>query len=333
VIDADLPDALERLVEPVGRGDPESALRWTCKSTRQLAREMAAQGHSGSDCLIRRLLYEPGYRLPANAKTREGADHPDRDAQFRYIDDRVRTQIGLGQPAISADTKKKELVGNYKNAGREWRPKGNPQQVRVHDFIDPKQGRAIPYGVYDLALNRGWVMVGIDHDTASFAVNTILRWWKEMGSRLYKRPKSLLIVADGGGSNGNRIRLWKWELQRLADRTRLKVQVCHLPPGTSKWNKIEHRLFSFISQNWRGQPLLTHATIVKLVGATRTSTGLKVRCILDKRRYPAKVTISDEQLATIRLTLDAFHGDWNYSTAHALYRACPNRLTLLRAMS
>jgi len=230
-------------------------------------------------------------------------------------------QLKLGQPGISVDTKKKELVGNYKNGEREWRPQGNPQKVRVPDFIDPGKGKAIPYGVYDLAKNRGWVTAGIDHDTASFAVNTILRWWKDMGSKDYPRAKSLLIVADSGGSNGSRVRLWEWELQRLSDVTRLTIHVCHLPPGTSKWNKIEHRLFSFISRNWRGQRLLTHATIVKLIANTRTSTGLKVRCVLDKRRYPKEVRVSDEQIATIRLTPDSFHGDWNYSIRpHNRYR-------------
>jgi len=305
--------ALEQLVDPVSRGDPQSPLRWTCKSTRQLARGLADTGHSGSDWLVRQLLYGLGYSLQAKRKTKEGIQHPDRDAQFRHINARVVRQLRLRQPAISVDTKKKELVGNFKNGGREWRPHGDPQRVRIHDFIDPTNGKAIPYGVYDLAHNRGWVSVGIDHDTASFAVNTILRWWKEMGSKVHPRARSLLVVADSGGSNGSRVRLWKWELQRLCDATGLTVHVCHLPPGTSKWNKIEHRLFSFISRNWRGQPLLTHATIVKLITNTRTSTGLKVRCILDTRRYPKKVRVSDEQMAAIRLTPDSFHGSWNYS--------------------
>jgi len=312
-IDPTLCSALEQLVDPLSRGDPESPLRWTCKSTRQLATELAKNGHAGSDWLIRQLLYTLGYSLQANRKTKEGTRHPDRDTQFRYINALMVRQLKLGQPGISVDTKKKELVGNFKNNGQQWRPRGDPQKVRVHDFIDPSKGKAIPYGVYDLAQNRGWVSVGIDHDTASFAVNTILRWWKEMGSKGYRQAKSLLIVADSGGSNGSRVRLWKWELQRLSDATRLTVHVCHLPPGTSKWNKIEHRLFSFISKNWRGQPLLTHATIVKLIAGTRTSTGLKVRCILDRRRYPKKVHISNEQVATIRLKLDSFHGDWNYT--------------------
>ena len=312
-IDPDLSATLERLVDPVSRGDPESALRWTCKSTRQLARQLTAEGHAGSEWLVRQLLYDLDYSLQANRKTKEGTRHPDRDAQFRHINARVGRQLRLRQPAISVDAKKKELVGNFKNGGREWRPRGNPEQVRVHDFIDPSKGKAIPYGVYDLANNRGWVTVGIDHETASFAVNTILRWWREMGSKDYVRARSLLIVADSGGSNGNRVRLWKLELQRLSDTTGLTIHVCHLPPGTSKWNKIEHRLFSFISRNWRGQPLLTHAIIVKLIAATRTSTGLKVRCILDRRRYPTKVDISDDQIAAIQLKPDTFHGDWNYS--------------------
>jgi len=313
LIDPKLSTALERLVDPVSRGDPESALRWTCKSTRQLARQLTSEGHPGSEWLVRQLLYELGYSLQANRKIKEGARHPDRDAQFRHISSRVGRQLRLRQPAISVDAKKKELVGNFKNGGRQWRPRGNPEQVRVHDFIDPRKGKAIPYGVYDLAKNRGWVTVGIDHETASFAVNTILRWWKEMGSKDYLAAASLLVVADSGGSNGSRVRLWKLELQRLCDTTGLTIHVCHLPPGTSKWNKIEHRLFSFISRNWRGQPLRTHAIIVKLIANTRTSTGLKVRCILDTRRYPTKVEISDEQMATVRLKPDTFHGDWNYS--------------------
>ncbi len=312
-IDTSLRVALARLVDPVSRGDPESPLRWTCKSTRLLARELVGEGHRASEWLVRQLLYDLGYSLQANRKTKEGARHPDRDAQFRHINARVLRQLRLRHPAISVDTKKKELVGDFKNGGREWRPRGNPHRVRVHDFIDPKKGKAIPYGVYDLALNRGWVAVGIDHDTAAFAVNTIRRWWKEMGSKVYPQATSLLIVADSGGSNGSRVRLWKWELQRLADATTLTMHVSHLPPGTSKWNRIEHRLFSFISHNWRGRPLLTHTTIVKLIASTRTSTGLKVRCVLDPQRYPKKVKVSDEQMATIRFTPDAFHGDWNYS--------------------
>jgi hypothetical protein len=312
-VDPDLRPALERLVDPVSRGDPESPLRWTSKSTRLLAKELVARGHEASDWLVRRLLYDLGYSLQVNRKTKEGTRHPDRDAQFQHINDRVVRQLRKRQPAISVDTKKKELVGDFKNGGREWRPRGKPHRVRVHDFIDPKKGKAIPYGVYDLGLNKGWVAVGIDHDTAAFAVHTIHRWWKAMGTKAYPRANSLLIVADSGGSNGTRVRLWKWELQRLANITRLVIHVSHLPPGTSKWNKIEHRLFSFISQNWRGRPLLTHATIVKLIARTRTATGLKVRCILDRRRYPKEVKITDEQMATISLKPEAFHGEWNYT--------------------
>jgi len=254
-----------------------------------------------------------GYSLQANRKTKEGTRHPDRDAQFRHINALVSARIRRRQPAISVDTKKKELVGDFKNGGREWRPHGQPERVRVHDFLDRKKGKAIPYGVFDLAQNLGWVSVGVDHDTAAFAVHTIRRWWREMGARRYPRSTVLLIVADSGGSNGSRLRLWKWELQHLANETGLTMQVCHLPPGTSKWNKIEHRLFSFISQNWRGRPLVTHAAIVKLIANTTTTTGLKVRCVLDTRPYPSKVQISDEQMATIRLVRDPFHGDWNYS--------------------
>jgi hypothetical protein len=312
-VDPQVAVALEALVDPVSRGDPESPLRWTCRSTRLLARALAAAGHPASDWLVRHLLYDLGYSLQANRKTKEGARHPDRDAQFRHINAGVARQLRHGQPAISVDTKKKELVGEFKNGGREWHPRGAPHSVRVHDFLDPEQGKAIPYGVYDLALNKGWVTVGIDHDTAAFAVNTIRRWWREMGAQAYPRATSLLLVADSGGSNGSRLRLWKWELQRLADATQLTIHVSHLPPGTSKWNKIEHRLFSFISQNWRGRPLLTHATIVQLISHTRTSTGLIVRCMLDRRRYPKEVKITDDQMATIRLRPDSFHGDWNYS--------------------
>mgnify|MGYP001090506159 CR=1 FL=1 len=312
-VDPSLAVALEQLVDPVSRGDPESPLRWTCKSTRRLAEELSSQGHGGSDWLVRQLLYGLGYSLQGNRKTKEGTQHPDRDGQFRFINARVVSCLRRHQPAISVDTKKKELVGDFKNAGRQWRPRGKPEAVRVHDFLDPEKGKAIPYGVYDLGLNQGWVTVGMDHDTASFAVNTIRRWWKMMGAPAYPRATSLQIVADSSGSNGSRVRLWKWELQRLADETRLTIHVSHLPPGTSKWNKIEHRLFAFISQNWRGQPLLTHATIVKLIAHTRTSTGLKVRCVLDKRRYPKQVRVTDEQMATIRLTPARFHGDWNYS--------------------
>jgi transposase len=312
-VDPGLSVALESLVEPLSRGDPESPLRWTFTSTRQLARQLAAAGYQASDWLVRQLLHAEGYSLQSNRKTKEGAQHPDRDAQFRHIAARVTASLRRRQPAISVDTKKKELVGAFKNAGQQWRPRGQPQQVRVHDFLDPLTGKAIPYGVYDLALNRGWVSVGIDHDTATFAVNTIRRWWRQMGCPVYPQARRLLIVADSGGSNGSRVRLWKWELQRLADATGLTIQVCHLPPGTSKWNKIEHRLFSFITQNWRGQPLLTHATIVKLIAHTQTATGLKVRCVLDRHRYPKQVKVTDAQMAALRLRPDEFHGEWNYT--------------------
>ncbi len=312
-VDPRLPVALEDLVEPVSRGDPESPLRWTCKSTRLLAGELSAAGHPASAWLVRQLLADLGYSLQANQKTTEGRQHPDRDAQFRHLNSRVGRQLRQHQPAVSVDTKKKELVGDFKNGGREWHRQGHPERVRVHDFLDAVKGKAIPYGVYDLALNRGWVTVGIDHDTATFAVNTLRRWWTVMGSKAYPRATSLLVVADSGGSNGSRLRLWKWELQHLADATGLRIHVSHLPPGTSKWNKIEHRLLSFISQNWRGRPLTTHAAIVQLIANTRTATGLTVRCVLDRRRYPTAVEVSTQQLATIRLVPQAFHGEWNYS--------------------
>jgi len=304
---------LDQLVEPVSRGDPESPLRWTCKSTRRLATELKEQGYAVSHTLVASLLAEQGYSLQANRKTTEGTKHPDRNAQFEHLHRKVQAQLEAGQPAISVDTKKKELVGNFKNGGREWRPKGQPTEVNVHDFPDPSQGKAVPYGVYDLGRNQGWVSVGVDHDTATFAVTTIRRWWRELGRRSYPQARSLLIIADSGGSNGARVRLWKWELQRLADRLGIPISVCHLPPGTSKWNKIEHRLFSFISQNWRGQPLLTHAAIVNLIAGTTTSAGLKVRCVLDTSKYPPKQKVTDAQMATLQVTPDQFHGDWNYT--------------------
>jgi len=313
VLDPALRTALEQLVEPASRGDPQSPLRWTCKSTRVLAGELARQGYAVSHRLVAELLHELGYSLQANRKAREGSAHPDRNEQFEYINRQMKKALACGQPAISVDTKKKEWVGDFKNAGRRWQPKGQPEEVRVHDFLDKAKGKAIPYGVYDVARNAGWVSVGIDHDTAQFAVNTIRFWWRRMGQRNYPRAQSLLIVADSGGSNGSRVRLWKWELQKLASQSGLTINVCHLPPGTSKWNKIEHRLFSFISSNWRGQPLLTHATIVNLISNTTTSTGLNVRCALDSRRYPKKVQVTAKQFEAIALTPDAFHGDWNYT--------------------
>ncbi len=313
VLDPHLKDALERLVEPVTRGDPESPLRWTSKSTRALAQELNATGYSVSHVLVADLLHEMEYSLQANHKTMEGARHPDRDAQFQHINGEVSRRMSQGMPVISVDTKKKELIGRFKNGGRQWRPKGNPERVNVHDFLDKQKGKAIPYGVYELGRNVGWVSVGIDHDTARFAVATIRRWWRELGRKAYPRADTLLITADSGGSNGARLRLWKWELQRFADISGLTISISHLPPGTSKWNKIEHRLFSFISQNWRGQPLLTHAAIVNLIANTRTATGLKVRCVLDTNRYPAKVAVTDKQMAQIKITPASFHGEWNYT--------------------
>jgi transposase len=304
---------LEKLIEPTTRGDPQSPLRWTCKSVRRLAAELTRQGHRTSHRMVAALLQQLGYSLQANRKTIEGTRHPDRNAQFEHINARVRASLRQGEPAISVDTKKKELVGNFKNAGREWRPRGHPQPVQVHDFVQPELGRAIPYGVYDLGANTGWVSVGIDHDTAAFAVASIRRWWQAMGRRAYPRARRLLITADAGGSNGARVRLWKVELQRLADHLRRPISVCHFPPGTSKWNKIEHRLFSFISQNWRGQPLVSHAVIVNLIAATTTPTGLRVRARVDTNRYPSGLAVSPDALAAVRLRPDAFHGDWNYT--------------------
>jgi len=304
---------LEGLVEPVTRGDPESPLRWTCKSLRKLAEELQRLGHQASHQLVARMLHELGYSLQANSKTLEGTDHPDRNAQFEYLNRRVKRQLQQHQPVISVDTKKKELVGDFKNNGRELRPQGDPEKVRVHDFIIPELGRANPYGVYDVAHNTGWVSVGVDHDTAAFAVESIRRWWNSMGQAAYPRATRLLITADSGGSNGARVRLWKVELQKLADETGLRIAVSHLPPGTSKWNKIEHRLFSFISQNWRGKPLISHEVIVNLIAGTTTKNGLTVRAELDTGTYPAGVKVSAREVAEIDLRRDRFHGDWNYS--------------------
>ena len=313
VKDPTLLDDLERLVEPVSRGDPESPLRWTSKSVRKLADELRRQGHQASHDLVARLLKKQGYSLQANRKMREGSAHPDRDAQFEHIQAEVKVFQTAGQPVISVDTKKKELVGDFKNGGCELRPQGDPEVVRVHDFVIPELGKVAPYGVYDVTYNLGWVNVGIDHDTAAFAVASIRRWWECMGQPRYDGAQRLLITADGGGSNGARVRLWKIELQKLADETGLAISVCHLPPGTSKWNKIEHRLFSFISQNWRGKPLISHAVIVNLIAATTTQTGLKVECVLDERAYPAGIVVTDAELAQVNLTRDDFHGEWNYT--------------------
>jgi hypothetical protein len=311
--DASLLDDLRRLVDPATRGDPESPLLWTSKSLRKLAEGLRGIGHAIGHNLVGDLLRKLGYSLQANRKTREGTNHPDRDAQFRYINDRVKAALDAGEPAISVDTKKKELVGDFKNAGCEWAPKGSPEEVRVHDFLIPELGRAAPYGVYDIGDNAGWVSVGVDHDTASFAVNAIRRWWLLMGSVRYPRATSLTITADGGGSNGSRVRLWKIELQKLADELGLAITVHHLPPGTSKWNKIEHRLFSFITGNWRGKPLVSHQVIVQLIAATTTKAGLTVRCELDQNIYPAGVKVSDEELKAVEILRHEFHGEWNYT--------------------
>jgi hypothetical protein len=315
LLDPTLLRDLDALVEPTAPGDPDSPLRWSCKSTRTLAVALQALGHSVSHTVVAELLHQLGYSLQGNVKTREGRQHPDRDAQFRYLADTVTRAQRQGQPAISVDTKKKELVGDFKNGGRRWRRKGEPDRVRVHDFIirEPGHGKAIPYGVYDLRRDEGWVSVGIDHDTASFAVNAIRRWWRQMGRGAYPRARSLVITADAGGSNGPRVRLWKWELQQLANRTGLAITVCHFPPGTSKWNQIEHRLFSHIAMNWRGTPLVSLAAIVSLIASTRSRSGLRVRSEIDRRRYPDGVTITDEQMATVRLKRHEFHGDWNYT--------------------
>ncbi len=311
--DASLVADLDALVEPTASGDPDSPLRWTSKSVRHLATELQAIGHAVSYRLVATLLHAAGYSLQANRKTREGPQHPDRDAQFRYLAAQVRRFQRQHRPAISVDTKKKELVGDFRNAGREWRPQDRPEKVRVHDFLIKGQGKAVPYGVYDLARKEGWVSVGIDPDTASFAVHAIRRWWNRMGRSAYPDTPALLITADAGGSNGSRVRLWKWELQQFANRTGLTITVCHFPPGTSKWNRIEHRLFSHIAMNWRGKPLVDLVTIVNLIGETTTDLGLRVRAEVDPGRYPMGVVISDAQMAQIQLEPHAFHGDWNYS--------------------
>ena len=300
---------LERLLEPVTRGDPQSPLRWTCKSVRKLAEELQRQGHQTSYRSVARLLDGLGYSLQANRKTREGSSHPDRNAQFEHLYRKVRGFQRRGQPVISVDTKKKEQVGDYKNQGREWRPKGDPEKVQVHDFA---KDHVRPYGVYDQTRNEGWVSVGVDHDTAAFAVESIRRWWRWMGRKAYPEAEALLITADAGGSNGVRVRLWKVELQKLADETGLQITVCHFPPGTSKWNKIEHRLFSFISQNWRGQPLRSHEVVINLIANTKTQQGLKVRAKLDTNQYPSGVKVTDEELAAVSLKPEKFHGEWNY---------------------
>jgi hypothetical protein len=304
--------ALERLVEPECRGDPMSPLRWTCKSTRRLAAELTAQGYAVGPTTVRHLLRQAGYSLQANRKTREGKSHPDRDGQFRHINRRVHAQQRRGQPAISVDTKKKEILGNHKNPGQTWRRKGNPREVDTHDFPDPDEGKAVPYGVYDLEHNEAWVSVGVSSDTAEFAVAAIRRWWRRLGRHRYPQVQRLLITADSGGSNSNRSRLWKVELQKLCDEMGLEIEVCHFPPGTSKWNKIEHRLFCHVTQNWQGQPLESYEVVVNLIGSTTTEAGLKVYADLDPRSYEKGKAVTDDELAQVRITPSRFHGEWNY---------------------
>jgi hypothetical protein len=313
VVDPDLASMLDGLVEPAARGDPESPLRWTNKSTRTISAELTDLGHPVSHEKVAQLLRSMDYSLQGNRKTEEGADHPDRDAQFRHINERVGLALVAGRPVISVDTKKKELVGNYENVGRQWRKAKSPQHVNGHDFPDPSVPRAYPYGIYDLGRNAGFVNIGTDHDTGAFAVASIRGWWRHEGRRLYPDASDLLVTADGGGSNGYRLRQWKLELQLLADDTTLAISVCHFPPGTSKWNKVEHRLFSFISSNWRGEPLRDYETIVRLISSTTTARGLKVKCRLDHRRYPVGRKVSDAEFATINLKRDEFHGEWNYT--------------------
>jgi transposase len=311
-LDPSLKTDLEELLESTTRGDPESPLRWTCRSVRNLEAELKNRGHAVSHQVVADLLHELEYSLQANRKTNEGTSHPDRNAQFEYVNNKVKQYLGGKAPVISVDTKKKELIGDFKNTGKELRPKGEPEKVRVHDFLIPELGRANPYGIYDIGLNTGWVSVGVDHDTAEFAVESIRRWWRSMGQQAYPKATSLLITADGGGSNGSRVRLWKLELQKFADASALSIAVCHFPPGTSKWNKIEHRLFSRITQNWRGKPLISLEVIVSLIAATRTTTGLKVHSELDTRAYAKGVKVSDQEIAQLNLHRDQFHGEWNY---------------------
>jgi hypothetical protein len=310
-----LPAALEGLIEDAIRGDPCSPLRWVSRSLRHLVKALSGQGFQASQRVVANLLRDLKYSCQANRKTREGGNHPDRDAQFAHINTTVKAAIAAGQPAISVDTKKKELVGDFKNGGRELRPQGQPEDVRVHDFKIPELGKAAPYGVYDIAANHGWVSVGVDADTAAFAVESIRRWWQKLGHGRYPDAKKLTITADCGGSNGSKVRLWKRELQRFANETNLSITVTHLPPGTSKWNKIEHRLFAFITQNWRGKPLVSHEVIVQLIGATKTETGLEVRCEIDGNLYPRGIHVTDQEMQAINLTRAEFHGEWNYTIA------------------
>ena len=311
--DSGLAKALDRLVDPTTRGDPMRPLRWTCKSTATLAAQLTTAGHPVCPRTVATMLKNLDYSLQSGRKTKEGSDHPKRDAQFNHLDRKVRGYLRAGNPVISVDTKKKELVGNFLNKGREWQPKGCPDEVNVHDFQDKQLGKVAPYGVYDVAANQGWVSVGIDHDTAEFAVSTIRKWWYKMGRQLYPTATRLLITADSGGSNGSRVRLWKYQLQLLADELGLTIDVCHFPPGTSKWNKIEHRMFCHITRNWRGRPLESTEVIVKLIGATTTTAGLKIKTALDKRKYDKGITVSTSQMAEINLKPDKFQGDWNYA--------------------
>ena len=311
--DPGLAPALDGMVEPTARGDPQSPLRWTCKSARTLAAELTARHHPVSHTKVAQLLRDDGYSLQGNRKTEEGDDHPDRDAQFRYINRAVKQALGAGEPVISVDTKKKELIGNYQNQGRQWRKKGTAEKVNGHDFPGPEVPRAYPYGIYDLKRNAGFVNVGTDHDTGAFAVASIRGWWRVEGRRLYPQTRRLLITADAGGSNGWRLRLWKWELQGLADQTGLTLMVRHFPPGTSKWNKIEHRMFCHITENWRGKPLVSRAVIINLIGSTKTRAGLTIKAELDENAYPTGIKVSDEALAAVRMKKDKFHGDWNYT--------------------
>ena len=311
--DPHLLQALETLVDPVTRGDPMSLLRWTCKSAVQLAAALQTQGHPVSERTVNRLLHDLGYSLQSNRKTLEGRSHPDRDAQFQYINRRAKAFQKQGQPVVSVDTKKKELIGQFRNGGREWQPQGHPEEVQGHDFPDAALGKVIPYGVYDETTNTGWVSVGVDHDTAAFAVETVRRWWRHMGSAVYPKAKRLLITADGGGSNGSRCRLWKVELQKLANEVGLDIAVCHFPPGTSKWNKIEHRMFCHITENWRGRPLVSREVVVNLIGHTTTKTGLAIRSALDENSYPIGREVTEQQLENLAIKRDKFHGEWNYT--------------------
>lgn len=313
LVDETLQSDLSALLEPTTIGDPTSPLRWTTKSTRSLARELKVKGHQTSHSMVADLLHELGFSLQSNRKNLEGTQHPDRNGQFEFIASRAKSLLDQGEPVISVDAKKKELVGSFANSGKTWRPKGEPEEVLVHDFIDPSLGRANPYGIYDIGRNEGWVSVGVDHDTASFATESIARWWRKMGSLAYRGATTLMITADGGGSNGSRVRLWKLELQKLSNEIGIPITVCHLPPGTSKWNKIEHRMFSYITMNWRGRPLVSHEVIINSIANTKTATGLQIKAELDTNSYPLGVKVGDEQLRQVNIDRADFHGEWNYT--------------------